>query len=106
MVGDLIKVFASEESLLLMWLSENMTKGSYKTSNRYSQVEIAQELNCSPTTINKRIRALQDANCIALDGKKGYTITDRGKSIIDLMRKIVELDDESESGREPTQFLK
>lgn len=92
MVKNLIKVFASEECLLLLWLSDNMTKSRYKTSNRFSQIEIAQELDCSPTTINKRIRMLQNAKCIQLDGKKGYTITDKGRSVIRLMRKIESLD--------------
>lgn len=35
---------------------------------------------------------LQNANCIELDGKKGYTITDKGKNVIRLMRKIESLD--------------
>ena len=92
MVENSIKVFASEECLLLLWLSENLTKSRYKTSNRFSQIEIAQELDCSPTTINKRIRVLQDSKCIELDGKKGYTITDKGKSVIKIMKKIESLD--------------
>lgn len=92
MVDNSIKIFASPESLLLLWLSENMTKSRYKTSNRFSQAEIAQELDCSPTTINKRMRVLQDAACIKLDGKKGYTITDKGKNVIRIMKKIENLD--------------
>lgn len=92
MIENSIRVFASEECLLLLWLSENMTKSRYKISNRFSQIEIAQELDCSPTTINKRMRMLQNANCIELDGKKGYTITDKGKNVIRLMRKIENLD--------------
>ena len=92
MVDNSIKVFASQECLLLLWLSENMTKSRYKTSNRFSQAEIAQELDCSPTTINKRIRVLQDSACIKLDGKKGYTITDKGKNVIKIMKKIENLD--------------
>lgn len=87
-----INIFASEECLLLLWLSENMTKSRYKISNRFSQMEIAKELDCSPTTINKRIRVLQDSYCIELDGKKGYTITDKGKNVIKLMKKIESLD--------------
>lgn len=92
MVESSIKTFASDECLLLIWLSENMTKSRYKTSNRFSQVEIAQELDCSPTTINKRMRVLHDAACIKLDGKKGYTITDKGKNVIKIMKKIENLD--------------
>ena len=98
MVENSIKVFASEECLLLLWLSENLTKSRHKTSNRFSQIEIAQELDCSPTTINKRIRVLQDSKCIELDGKKGYTITDKGKNVIKLMKKIESLDGGNQNG--------
>ena len=98
MVENSIKVFASEECLLLLWLSENMTKSRYKTSNRFSQIEIAQELDCSPTTINKRIRVLQESKCIELDGKKGYTITDKGKNVVKLMKKIESLDGGNQNG--------
>ena len=83
-----INIFASEEYFLLFWLSKNMTKSRYKISNRFSQIEIAKELDCSPTTINKRIRALQDSKCIELDGKKGYKITDKGKNVVKYMKKI------------------
>ena len=94
MVENSIKVFASEECLLLLWFAENMTKSRYKTSNRFSQIDIAREFDCSPTTINKRIRVLQDIDCIKLDGKKGYIITDKGKSVVKLMKKIESLDGE------------
>ena len=91
MVENSIKVFASEEYFLLFWLSENMTKSSKKMSVRFSQSEIAEELKCSPTTINKRMRLLQDADCIELDGKKGYIITDKGKKIIKKMNEIKDI---------------
>ena len=87
-----VNIFASEECRLLLWLSENMTKSRYKISNRFSQIEIAKELDCSPTTINKRIRILQNSDCIKLDGKKGYMITDKGKKIVGYMKKIENLD--------------
>ena len=38
------------------------------------------------------MRVLQDAACIQLDGKKGYTITDKGKNVIKIMKKIENLD--------------
>ena len=88
MKNNLINVFASEEYLLLFWLSENLTKSKRKTSVRFSQIEIAEELNCSPTTINKRIRILQNCGCIKLDGKKGYEITNKGKSVLKIMKKL------------------
>jgi len=86
--NNLINVFASEEYLLLFWLSENLTKSKRKTSVRFSQIEIAEELNCSPTTINKRIRLLQNCGCIKLDGKKGYEITNKGMSVLKIMKKL------------------
>jgi len=97
-VKNSIKIFASAEYFLLFWLSENMTKSRKKVSVRFSQIEIAEELNCSPTTINKRMRLLQDANCIELDGKKGYTITNKGKDVIKIMRKLENLDGGKQNG--------
>ena len=85
-------MFASEEYLLLFWLSENLTKSKRKTSVRFSQTEIAEELNCSPTTINKRMRLLQNCKCIKLDGKKGYEITNKGKSVLKIMKKLETVD--------------
>ena len=98
MVKNSIKIFASAEYFLLFWLSENLTKSRKKVSVRFSQIEIAEELNCSPTTINKRMRLLQDANCIELDGKKGYTITNKGKDVIKIMRKLENLDGGKQNG--------
>lgn len=92
MTNNLIKVFATEEYLLLFWLSENLTKSKRKTSVRFSQTEIAEELNCSPTTINKRMRLLQNCKCIKLDGKKGYEITNKGKSVLKIMKKLETVD--------------
>ena len=92
MTNNLINVFASEEYLLLFWLSKNLTKSKQKTSVRFSQAEIAEELNCSPTTINKRMRLLQKCKCIKLDGKKGYEITNKGKSVLKIMKKLKTVD--------------
>ena len=98
MVENSINIFASEECLLLLWLSDNLTPSRYKISNRFSQVDIAKEFDCSPTTVNKRIRVLQDANCIRLDGKKGYIITEKGKNVIKLMKRIESLDGGNNNG--------
>ena len=98
MVENSIKVFASEECLLLLWLFDNLTLSRYKISNRFSQVDIAKEFDCSPTTVNKRIKVLQNANCIELDGKKGYIITEKGKNIVRLMKKIESLDGGKNNG--------
>ena len=98
MVENSINIFASEECLLLLWLYDNLTPSRYKISNRFSQVDIAKEFDCSPTTVNKRIRVLQDANCIKLDGKKGYIITEKGKNVIKLMKRIESLDGGNNNG--------
>ena len=81
-------IFVSEEYLLLSWLFKHSTTSSKKVTNRFSQIEIADELQCSPTTINKRMRLLQQSKCVKLDGKKGYLITDKGKKIIKQMTEI------------------
>ena len=98
MVENSINIFASEECLLLLWLYDNLTPSRHKISNRFSQVDIAKEFDCSPTTVNKRIRVLQDANCIKLDGKKGYIITEKGKNVIKLMKRIESLDGGNNNG--------
>ena len=92
MTNNLINLFASKEYLLLFWLSENLTKSKRKASVRFSQSEIAEELNCSPTTINKRIRLLQNCKCIKPDGKKGYEITNKGKSVLKIMKELESVD--------------
>jgi len=90
--NNLINVFASEEYLLLAWLSEHPTKTKSASIIKFSQVEIAQELGCSPTTVNKRMQALQKAKCIQQHGKKGnYVITHTGNQIIDQMKQIEQL---------------
>ena len=88
MVENSIKVFASEECLLLLWLSEHITKTKTKSVIKYSQNEIAEELNCSPTTINKRIQSLKRARCIKSNGKNGYIITIDGEKVIEKFNDI------------------
>ena len=92
MTNNLINVFASEEYLLLAWLSEHPTKTKSASIIKFSQVEIAQELGCSPTTVNKRMQALQKAKCIQQQGKKGnYVITRIGDKVIEQMKQIEQL---------------
>ncbi len=92
MIDNLINVFASEEYLLLSWLSEHPTKTKSASIIKFSQVEIAQELGCSPTTVNKRMQALQKAKCIKQQGKKGnYVITRTGDEVIERMKQIEQL---------------
>ena len=98
MVENSMNIFASGECLLLLWLYDNLTPSRFKISNRFSQVDIAKEFECSPTTVNKRIRVLQNANCIELDGKKGYIITEKGKNVIKIMKRIESLDGGNNNG--------
>lgn len=82
-------VFASEEYLLLRWLAEHPTPTSNASVVKFSQNEIAQELGCSPTTINKRMRLLQKYNCIKPYRKRGnYLITETGQQVIARMDEI------------------
>ena len=87
-----IKVFASEEYLLLRWLAAHPTTTSRISVVKFSQNEIAQELGCSPTTINKRMQLLQKYNCIKPYRKKGnYLITETGQKVIAKMKDIEDL---------------
>lgn len=89
MNNNLINVFASEEYRLLRWLSEHPTTTSTASVVKFSQVEIAQELGLSPTTINKRMQLLQKAKCIEQYRKKGnYRITETGYKVIAQMQVI------------------
>ena len=89
-MGDsLIRAFASEEYLLLRWLAAHPTTTNRISVVKFSQSEIAQELGCSPTTINKRMQILQQHNCIIPYKKKGnYLITETGKQVIAKMQEI------------------
>lgn len=89
MENSLIKVFASEEYLLLRWLAQHPTTTSKISLVKFSQNEIAEELGCSPTTINKRMQLLQKCNCIKPYRKKGnYLITETGQQVIAKMDEI------------------
>lgn len=84
-----INVFASEEYLLLRWLALHPTQTSSLPIVKFSQNEIAQELGCSPTTINKRMQRLQKCGCIKPYRKKGnYLITETGWQVIAKMDEI------------------
>ena len=89
MDNNLIKVFASEEYLLLRWLSQHQTQTNTISVVKFSQAELSKECNCSPTTINKRMQLLQKCNCIKPYRKKGnYLITETGQQIIAKMDEI------------------
>ena len=92
MTDNSIHTFASEEYLLLLWLSEHLTETKAASIIKFSQSEIAQEQGCSPTTINKRMQALQRVKCIQPHGKKGnYIITETGNQVIKQMKQIERL---------------
>ena len=89
MDDNIIRVFASEEYLLLRWLAQHPTQTSNESVVKFSQNELAQELGCSPTTINKRMQLLQKCNCIKPYRKKGnYLITEIGQQVIAKMDEI------------------
>lgn len=89
MDDNLIKVFVSEEYLLLRWLSQHPTQTADGAVVKFSQNELAQELRCSPTTINKRMQILQLYNCIKQHKKRGnYLITETGQQVIAKMDEI------------------
>ena len=89
MDDNLIKVFVSEEYLLLRWLSQHPTQTANGAVVKFSQNELAQELRCSPTTINKRMQTLQQCNCIKQYKKRGnYMITEVGQQVIAKMDEI------------------
>lgn len=89
MDDDLINVLVSEEYLLLRWLSQHTTQTRSVSVVKFSQNELAQEFDCSPTTINKRMQLLKKINCIEQYRKKGnYIITDVGRKVISKMDEI------------------
>ena len=89
MNDNLIKVFASAEYFLLRWLAQHPTRTSSATVVKFSQNELAEELGCSPTTINKRMQLLQKCNCIKQYKKRGnYLITETGQQVIAKMDEI------------------
>ena len=89
MDDNLIHVLVSEEYILLRWLSLHTTQTTNATVIKFSQNELAQEFDCSPTTINKRMQLLKKCNCIKPYKKRGnYLITETGQQVIAKMKEI------------------
>lgn len=89
MDDNLIHVLVSEEYLLLRWLSQHTTQTTSASVVKFSQNELAQEFDCSPTTINKRMQLLKKCNCIRHYKKRGnYLITEIGQQVIAKMDEI------------------
>ena len=82
-------IFASEEYLLLCWLSNHQMETNSSPIIQFSQNDLAKELKCSPTTVNKRMKALQKAKCVEPYNKRGnYRITEIGCHVISMMNEI------------------
>ena len=75
MTNNLINVFASEEYLLLFWLSKNLTKSKQKTSVRFSQAEIAEELGVSEDVAVEAVVASPNVIELSLAGTKTATVS-------------------------------
>ena len=89
MDNNLINVLVSEEYLLLRWLAQHPTQTSSASVVKFSQNDLAEELKCSPTTINKRMQLLKNCNCIKPYRKKGsYLITEIGRQVLAKMDEI------------------
>lgn len=88
MDDNLIQVLVSEEYLLLRWLSQHTTQTASASVVKFSQNELAQEFDCSPTTINKRMQLLKKCNCIKHYKKSNYLITKTGQQVIAKMDEI------------------
>lgn len=83
-----VNIFASKEYALLLWLSEHQINIRNKRVIRYSQNEIADEIQCSPVTVNKWIKALCTSGCLVQTKKGNYYITPNGNEVIAAMTKI------------------
>ena len=93
-------IFASEEYRLLCWLADHQTKTNTELIIKFSQSELAKECGCSPSTINKRMQALQKAKCVEPYNKKGnYRITLTGEKVISKMNSIEKLIGGNEDGK-------
>lgn len=89
MANKATNVFLTEESSLLLWLSEHQIEMSNGEIIKFSQEELSQELHCSPASINKRMKKLYESGCLTKCNKKGnYQITNIGTKIISEIKKI------------------
>lgn len=84
-------IFASNEYALLLWLSEHQTDMRSKSVVKFSQSDIAGELQCSPTTVNKWMKSLCDSGCLEQQKKGNYRVTNTGQKVIAKMTEIDKL---------------
>ena len=55
----------------------------------FSQNDLVKELQCSPVTMNKLMKALCQSGCLEKYKKRGnYRVTDTGKAVIARMNEI------------------
>lgn len=80
--------FKTEEASLLLWLSEHQTRARGGQVIKYSQTELADELQRSPASINKWMQALCRAGCIESKKKGNYCMTDKGQKVVAAVKKI------------------
>lgn len=81
-------IFITDESLLLMWLSEHQLRTRDGPVIKYSQNELATELQRSPASVNKWMQALCKSGCVQSKKKGCYFITSKGEKVVAEMIKI------------------
>lgn len=88
MVNSVSDIFKTEESMLLLWLSEHQSNTRDGPVIKYSQNELAGEFQRSPTTVNKWMQTLRKAGCIQSKKKGVYLLTNTGQKIIAELKRI------------------
>ena len=93
-------IFASKEYALLSQLAEHQADTRDGTIVPFSQNDLVQELQYSPVTINKWMKALCDSGCLTPYRKRGqYRITDAGIAAIAAMQEIDRIVGENKNGK-------
>ncbi|MDO4812383.1 MAG: helix-turn-helix domain-containing protein [Eubacteriales bacterium] len=88
MASRISDIFKTEEAVLLLWLSDHQSKTRDGPVIKFSQNELADELQRSPTTVNKWMQALCKADCIESKKKGNYCMTHKGQKVVAAIRKI------------------
>lgn len=88
MKDDLTCLFASKEYHLLYWMAQHKIDTSTGPLVKFSQIELAEECECSPATINKLLAALRKAKCVENEKRGSYRITETGDIVIAKMKEI------------------
>lgn len=88
MSNSISDIFKTDEYKLLFWLSEHQSKTRDGPVIKFSQAELAAELQHSPASVNKWMQALCKAGCIASKKKGNYCMTDKGQKVVAAVKKI------------------